>query len=123
MLKISAFERFCDPAGKIWSPIEQTDNPEVRELVIREANLYPASRLVVHDRKKLITSFRLRLESSDPALGCSGSPWVRGWVRIESHDGKPYEMRNRVTRCRSGASANMPFCNGSHTSIKFKDGL
>ena len=125
--ELCAFARFCDPAGKIWSLIEQTDNPKARELVIREANHCPAGRLVVHDKKtgkeiehKLPPSIGI---VEDPALGCSGPLWVRGGVRIESHDGKPYEMRNRVTLCRCGASANMPFCNGSHASIKFKDGL
>jgi len=59
----------------------------------------------------------------DPALGCSGPLWVRGGVRIESENGTPYEVRNRVTLCRCGASNNMPFCNGSHASIKFTDGL
>jgi len=125
--ELCAFARFCDPAGKIWSLIEQTDNPEARDLVIREANQCPAGRLVVHDKKtgkeiehKLPPSIGI---VEDPALGCSGPLWVRGGVRIESHDGKPYEMRNRVTLCRCGASANMPFCNGSHASIKFKDGL
>ena len=125
--ELCAFARFCDPAGKIWSLIEQADNPEARDLVIREANQCPAGRLVVHDKKtgkeiehKLPPSIGI---VEDPALGCSGPLWVRGGVRIESHDGKPYEMRNRVTLCRCGASANMPFCNGSHASIKFKDGL
>ena len=124
---LCAFARFCDPAGKIWSLIEQTDNPEARELVIREANHCPAGRLVVHD-KKTGKEIEHKLPASigiieDPALGCSGPLWIRGGIRIESHDGKPYEVRNRVTLCRCGASANMPFCNGSHASIKFKDGL
>jgi len=124
---LCAFARFCDPAGKIWSLIEQTGNPKARELVIREANHCPAGRLVVHDKKTgkeiehaVPTSIGI---IEDPALGCSGPLWVRGGIRIESHDGKPYEVRNRVTLCRCGASANMPFCNGSHASIKFKDGL
>jgi len=125
--ELCAFARFCDPAGKIWSLIEQTDNPEARDLVIREANQCHAGRLVVQD-KKTEKEIEHKLPPSigiveDPALGCSGPLWVRGGVRIESHDGKPYEMRNRVTLCRCGASANMPFCNGSHASIKFKDGL
>ncbi len=42
---------------------------------------------------------------------------------IESVDGTPYEIRNRVTLCRSGVSINKPFCNGSHASINRKDGL
>lgn len=124
---LCAFARFCDPAGKIWSLIEQTDNPTARDLVIREANHCPAGRLVVHD-KRTHKAIEHPLPPSigvveDPALGCSGPLWVRGGIRIESEDGTPYERRNRVTLCRCGKSANMPFCNGSHASIKFRDGL
>ena len=36
-------------------------------------------------------------------------------------DGFTYEVRNRVTLCRCGASKNKPFCDGSHASIKFRD--
>ncbi len=124
---LCAFARFCDPGGKIWSLIEETDDPKIRELAVREANHCPAGRLVVHD-KKTDKDIENKLPPSigvieDPALGCSGPLWVRGGVTIESHDGKPYEVRNRVTLCRCGASSNMPFCNGSHASIKFRDGL
>jgi CDGSH-type Zn-finger protein len=125
--ELCAFARFCDPEGKIWSLIEQTDDPKLRELTIREANHCPAGRLVVHEKKtgkviehKLPPSIGV---VEDPALGCSGPLWVRGGIPIESYDGKPYEIRNRVTLCRCGASSNMPFCNGSHASIKFRDGL
>lgn len=124
---LCAFARFCDPAGKIWGLIEQTDNAAARKLAIREANHCPAGRLVVHDNKtekviegKLPPSIGL---IEDPELGCSGPLWVRGGITVESEDGKPYEVRNRVTLCRCGASNNMPFCNGSHASIKFQDGL
>ena len=59
----------------------------------------------------------------DPALECSGPLWVRGGITVESKDGSSYERRNRVTLCRCGASSNKPFCDGSHASIKFDDGL
>ncbi len=59
----------------------------------------------------------------DPALGCSGPLWIRGGIRIESVNGTPYEVRNRVTLCRCGVSSDKPFCNGNHASIKFRDGL
>jgi CDGSH-type Zn-finger protein len=125
--KLCAFARFCDPGGKIWGLIEQTDNPEARDLAIREASHCPAGRLVLHD-KKTGNEIEHKLPPSigvieDPALGCSGPLWVREGVRIESENGIPYEVRNRVTLCRCGASNNMPFCNGSHASIKFNDRL
>jgi CDGSH-type Zn-finger protein len=125
--KLCAFARFCDPGGQIWNLIELTDDPKARALVIREATHCPAGRLVIHDKKNG-EQIEEVIEPSiglieDPALGCSGPLWVRGGIAIESEDGKPYEIRNRVTLCRCGVSDNKPFCNGSHASIKFKDGL
>lgn len=124
---LCAFARFCDPGGKIWSLIENTDDPKVRELAIREATHCPSGRLVVKD-KKTGREIEETLPPSigiveDPALKCSGPLWVRGSIPLESQDGTPYETRNRMTLCRCGASENKPFCNGSHASIKFNDGL
>ncbi len=123
---LCAFARFCDPGGQIWNLVGEAGD-EARKLTIREANHCPAGRLVVRD-KKTGEAMEHELPPSigvveDPALGCSGPLWVRGGITIESANGKPYEIRNRVTLCRCGASSNMPFCNGSHASIKFRDGL
>jgi CDGSH-type Zn-finger protein len=125
--ELCAFARFCDPGGKVWNLIERTGEPAARKLAIREAMSCPGGRLVLHDRR---TGQTIEPDLSpsigvveDPALGCSGPLWIRGGIRIESPDGKPYEIRNRVAVCRCGASINKPFCNGSHASIKFQDGL
>jgi CDGSH-type Zn-finger protein len=125
--KLCAFARFCDAGGKIWSLIQQTDDPAAHDLVVREANHCPAGRLVVHDK----TTHKALEEPlpptigvvEDPALGCSGPLWVRGGITIESEDGTRHERRNRVTLCRCGASSNKPFCDGSHAAVKFDDGL
>ena len=124
---LCAFARFCDPEGKIWSLIEKTDDPKIRDLVIREAMHCPSGRLTIHDKKtgkeiehKLPPSVAI---IEDPPMKCSGPLWVRGGITIESHDGTRYETRNRVTLCRCGASQNKPFCDGSHASIKFNDGM
>jgi CDGSH-type Zn-finger protein len=124
---LCAFARFCDPGGKIWSLVERTDDPAVRELFVREAQHCPAGRLVAVD-KATGEALEPPLPPSigvveDPAMKCSGPLWVRGGIRIESANGLPYEVRNRVALCRCGASANKPFCNGSHASIRFRDGL
>ena len=39
---LCAFARFCDPKGRIWNLVKQTDNPEARRLVEYEAG--PLSR-------------------------------------------------------------------------------
>lgn len=124
---LCAFARFCDPEGKIWSLIEKTDDPKIHDLVIREAMHCPSGRLTIHDKRtgneiedKLPPSIGI---VEDQPLKCSGPLWVRGEITIESHDGTHYEKRNRVTLCRCGVSSNKPFCDGSHASIKFNDGI
>jgi len=124
---LCAFARFCDPEGKIWSLIEKTDDPKIRDLVIREAMHCPSGRLTIHD-KETGKELEHKLPPSicvieDPPMKCSGPLWVRGGITIQSHDGTRYETRNRVTLCRCGASQNKPFCDGSHASIKFNDGI
>ena len=48
---LCAFARFCDPGGKIWGLIEQTDNPDARKLVIREAMHCPSwAAWLFHDK-------------------------------------------------------------------------
>jgi len=59
----------------------------------------------------------------DPIANASGPLWVKGGVSIESSQGEAYETRNRVTLCRCGKSHNKPYCDGSHITVKFNDGL
>lgn len=125
--KYCAFARFCDAHGQVWNLVETSDNPEIRELTIHDAINCPAGRLKVWDKQegKFIEP---ELEPSlglleDPQENCSGPIWVKGGIPIDSSDGTKYELRNRVTLCRCGASENKPFCDGSHASIRFQDGL
>ena len=57
----------------------------------------------------------------DPVNACLGPIWLRGGVQLVGGDGFEYEVRNRVTLCRCGASKNKPFCDGAHVSIGFND--
>ncbi len=117
---LCAFARFCDPKGRIWNLIERTDNPETRKLAEFEAAHCPSGRLVVWDKK---TGQAIEPEFQ-PSLGLiedtekqvSGPIWVRGGIPVLSADGKPYEVRHRVTLCRCGQSGNKPFCDGAHAS-------
>jgi CDGSH-type Zn-finger protein len=117
---LCAFARFCDPKGRIWNLVQQTDDPEARRLVEHEAGHCPAGRLVAWDRKTG-KAIEPQFEPSlglieDTAKQVSGPIWVRGGVPVISADGKAYEVRNRVALCRCGRSDNKPFCNGSHAA-------
>lgn len=125
--KYCAFARFCDGKGRVWNLVGQSDSKEARETVIREANHCPAGRLSAWDNETQ-KPFELKLDPSlglleDPSIHVSAGLWVRGGIPIEREDGRTFEIRNRVTLCRCGASYNKPFCDGNHVSAKFHDGL
>lgn len=110
--------RFCMRAGGIWKLVKQSDNQEARNIAIEEACNCPSGRLVVTDYESG-EAIEPELEKSIivieyPPKGEHGPLWVRGGIPIESADGIPYEIRNRVTLCRCGRSRNKPFCDGSH---------
>jgi CDGSH-type Zn-finger protein len=124
---LCAFARFCDTHGKVWTLVDRTDDPAARQHFVREASDCPSGRLVAWDNATggpVEPSFEPSIGLvEDPANDCSGPLWLRGGVPVVGADGHPYEVRNRVTLCRCGASRNKPFCDGTHASIKFKDGL
>ena len=117
---LCAFARFCDPKGRIWNLVAQTNDPEARKVVEYEAGHCPAGRLVVWDRA---TGEPIEHQFT-PSLGLihdtdknvAGPIWVRGGILVISAEGKPYEIRNRMTLCRCGRSVNKPFCDGSHAA-------
>ncbi|MHB8574256.1 MAG: CDGSH iron-sulfur domain-containing protein [Dehalococcoidia bacterium] len=122
---LCAFARFCDPDGQVWNLIEQTDTADARAKVEHEAGHCPSGRLIAWE-KASNQPIEPALEPSiglveDPRMKVSGPIWVRGGLTIEAADGTRYEVRNRVTLCRCGASSNKPFCNGAHASIGFSD--
>jgi CDGSH-type Zn-finger protein len=110
--------RFCMRAGGIWSLVEQSDDKEARDIAIEEACNCPSGRLVIKDNvsgKAIEPEFEKSIVVIEyPPRGEHGPLWVRGGIAIESADGKPYEIRNRVTLCRCGRSENKPFCDGIH---------
>jgi CDGSH-type Zn-finger protein len=121
---LCAFARFCDPNGQVWSQVERTDDPKVREQFVRQVNNCPAGRLVAWDRqsgKPLEHPLPISIGLvEDPVEDVGGPLWLRGGIPVTAADGFTYEVRNRVTLCRCGASKNKPFCDGSHAAIKFK---
>ncbi len=122
---LCAFARFCDPNGQVWSQVERTDDAGVREMFVRQVNACASGRLVAWDKETgraieeaLPVSIGL---VEDPEQECSGPLWLRGGIPVVAADGFEYQVRNRATLCRCGASKNKPFCDGTHAAIKFRD--
>ena len=125
--KFCTFARFCDIDGDAWHSIRDASSQEDKELLIHEATHCPSGRLVLENQE----TGEIYEPDFDPSIGLvedgimkvSGPIWVKGGIRIESAAGENYEVRNRVTLCRCGASKNKPFCDGTHLEIKFQDGM
>ncbi len=119
---LCAFARFCDVAGQVWNLVEQP-GPVAAQQTAMEAGLCPSGRLVVWDpetNQALEPTFEPSIGLvDDPQQGVAGPVWVRGGIPVTAADGTTYEVRNRVTLCRCGASQNKPFCDGSHAAIGF----
>lgn len=123
---LCAFARFCDPHGNVWHLVKETDKASARALFLAQTCDCPSGRLVAWDNDTG-AAMEPKYEPSivllqDPARRCSGPAWLRGGVQLIGADGFEYEVRNRVTLCRCGASQNKPFCDGSHAAIGFTDG-
>lgn len=114
---LCAGARFCTRGKTIWHHILHTDKLGYKKLAIYEATLCPSGRLTVvrENGEKIEPALAARISLiQDPARNCRGPLFVQGGLPIEGADGRRYEVRNRVTLCRCGASRNMPFCDGNH---------
>lgn len=123
---LCAAARFCHLYGTVWRQVGHTDDPAVAAQFVRQVGDCPSGRLVAWDKQtgqpiepSLPPSIGL---VQDPTKNVSGPLWVRGGIAVESADGETYEVRNRQTLCRCGASRNKPFCDGSHITVGFRDG-
>lgn len=115
--------RFCDPNGSVWNLVNDTAQPASRAHFDRQTCDCPSGRLVAWDNatgKALEPRFETSIGLiEDPVNGCLGPLWLRGGVQLVGADGFEYEVRNRMTLCRCGASKNKPFCDGTHVAIGF----
>jgi CDGSH-type Zn-finger protein len=123
--QLCAGARFCDPNGTVWKQVERSDDPQVRATFLRQVSHCPSGRLVAWERatgKPIEPVLRISIGViEDPSEGVSGPLWLRGAIPVISADGFAYEVRNRQTLCRCGASRHKPFCDGSHFAVKFRD--
>jgi CDGSH-type Zn-finger protein len=119
-----AFARFCDRGGRVWNLVMQGGDA-ANKLAAQEANLCPAGRLMMftNDGDLLEETSEPKIHTiEDSGLKISGPLWIRGGIRVESADGRSYEVRQKQTLCRCGASSNKPFCNGAHANPPRKRG-
>ena len=126
-VKFCSRARFChNKVGDVWTHAEKSGDLKSKEAAVNMACKCSAGRLVAFD-KETGKTIEPKFEPSvslveDPEKKVSGPVWVKGGVKVESSNGKSYEVRNRVTLCRCGQSNNKPFCDGCHIDAGFNDG-
>lgn len=120
-----SLSRFCHRReGSAWKLMADSDDPQVRNEIIRAACECPSGRIVAVGKDGQIHEDQLEQAIyivQDPAKGVSSGIYVMGGIPVESADGERYEVRNRVMLCRCGGSRNKPFCDATHVPRKYKD--
>jgi CDGSH-type Zn-finger protein len=117
---------FCHQGRGVWEETRASADPDSAGAARNMAAQCPSHRLAMFvdelgvERPELELSIAL-LEV--PHQGVSSALWVRGGIPIFGADGQPYEVRDRVTLCRCGASRMKPYCDGAHILNGFDDGL
>lgn len=122
-----AFARFCDAGMRVWNEVGESDRPEHREMTVREADHCIAGRLSAWDNATG-EPHEPELEPElglveDPKIHASSGIFVSGGIPVSRADGFTYEVRNRAMMCRCGQSSNKPWCDGTHASFHWNDGL
>lgn len=117
---ICAHAAFCSNAvTNVWKAAPKTDDdPAMAEQVVGMVRNCPSGALTIEmggkpDEEQLSPEIRVVQD---------GNYVVRGRIPITRADGRPIEVRNRMSLCRCGGSKNKPLCDGTHSEIGFTDG-
>lgn len=101
----------------VWKQVADPDESTVRAQVISMIEHCPSGALTYRfDGADVEELLPLAIAVVD-----DGPLWVTGGIPVSSSDGTALEVRNRVTLCRCGASANKPLCDGRHKDTGFND--
>ena len=61
-------------------------------------------------------------DTNTVTLATDGPLYLHGDLELKNADGDTRLRDTRVALCRCGASANKPFCDGTHASVGFESG-
>ena|SRR5690606_4629876 len=119
----------CIHSTMCWNGLGEVFNPKKRPWI----DMQGAATERIIDQVKKCPSGALSYVSNEPAPieketintiiepAPNGPLMIYGNITINRADGTEEHKHNVTALCRCGASANKPFCDGSHTRIGFKD--
>jgi uncharacterized Fe-S cluster protein YjdI len=109
-----------DPRRKRWIQPEHASAEAVAEVVAR----CPTGALQVRrpDGSAAQPAPAAAPSTVTVTASANGPLFVRGPVRVLDAAGNLLREDDRVALCRCGATANPPFCDGSHARVGFRPG-
>jgi uncharacterized Fe-S cluster protein YjdI/CDGSH-type Zn-finger protein len=111
---IRALPDVFDPARARWIRPERATAAEVVDAVTRCPTGALHYELPDGSREGALEGPAAIRVSRDGAL------YFRGDIRVVTEDGREVATALRVALCRCGASANQPYCDGSHNKVGFR---
>lgn len=106
-----------DPKKRPWANIDGAS----AERIIEQVQKCPSGALSI-DEKDEPTPLNTGSDKASTIIQIqqSGPLLVKGTCMIKHPDGREEIKGGNFTLCRCGASANKPYCDGSHNKIGFK---
>lgn len=108
-----------NPKERPWVKIEAADSEEI----MRTVEKCPSGALSYKTEKKTVEEPEVKIPDGVTKIEAmkNGPLVIYGEINIKNSNGSNKKIDSTTTAlCRCGASDNKPFCDGSHSDIKFK---
>lgn len=107
-----------DPASRPWVNAGGASTKKI----IEQVRLCPSGALSYYVNDPKLNTMENPIEDEQIVEVAKDGPlMVYGNVKVKMTDGTEVSKHRVTAFCRCGASANKPFCDGSHKKIDFKD--
>lgn len=108
-----------DPKARPWVNINGAD----AQRIVEQVHKCPSGALSINnaneptplDTNEAEADVQIQVQPNGPFL-------LNGSFVVQFADGRKEKKEGNLALCRCGASANKPYCDGSHRRINFRDG-
>jgi len=119
----------CTHSKKCFAGLPEVFNPENRpwvqldqsnaEDIVTQVKQCPSGALSIEGATVEVDIEKTSAGSTKVTVTKGGPLLVKGKLTIELANGETEEKSGMTALCRCGASANKPYCDGSHQNIEF----
>lgn len=119
----------CSHSKKCFHGLSEVFNPNNRpwvqldkstaEEIVTQVKQCPSGALSIDGDNVEVNTEETLVDSTEVTVTKGGPLLVKGALTIELANGETEEKTGMTALCRCGASANKPYCDGSHQNIEF----